>query len=100
VFENRVLRGIFEPKREEVVGCWRRLHYEELHIRFSDIIRVIESRKMRWAVHVARVRGMRNAYSILVGKPEGKRLLGRRRCGWENNVRTDLREVGCTLLSL
>jgi hypothetical protein len=74
VFENRVLRRIFVPKREEVTGGWRKLHNEELHNLYSSpsIIRMIKSRRMRWAGHVARM-GKRNAYRILVGKPEGRR---------------------------
>jgi hypothetical protein len=83
VFENRVLRGIFGPKRDEVTGEWRRLHNEELNDRYSstNIIRVIKSRKMRWAGHVARM-GDRGAYRVLVGRPEGKSPLGRPRRRW------------------
>jgi hypothetical protein len=75
VFENRVLRRIFRPKRDEVMGDWRKLHNEELHNLYSspNIFRMIKSRRMRWAGHVARVGETRNAYRILVGKPEGKR---------------------------
>jgi hypothetical protein len=81
VFENRVLRRIFGLKRDEVTGGWRKLHNEELHSLYSSpsIIRMIESRRMRWAGHVARMGRRWNAYSILVGKPEGKRPLGRPR---------------------
>jgi hypothetical protein len=73
VFENRVLRRIFGPKRDEVTGGWRKLHNEELRGLYSSpsIGRVIQSRKMRWAGHVARMGEVRNAYNILVGKPEG-----------------------------
>jgi hypothetical protein len=80
VFENRVLRGIFGPKRDEVTGDWRRLHNEELHNLYTSphIFTVTKSR-MRWAVHVARMGAKRNSYMILVGKPEGKRPLGRPR---------------------
>jgi hypothetical protein len=79
VFENRVLRKIFGPKRDEVTGEWRKLHNEELHDLYSlpSIIRIIKSRRMRWADHVARMEEKRNAYRLLVGKPEGKRPLGR-----------------------
>jgi hypothetical protein len=79
VFENRVLRRIFGPKREEVTGEWRKLHNEELHNLYSspNIIRMIKSRRMRWAGQVARMGEKRNAYRILVGKPEGRRPLGR-----------------------
>jgi hypothetical protein len=81
VFENRVLRRIFGPKRDEVTGEWRKLHNEELHDLYSSssIIRMIKSRRMRWAGHVARIGVKRNAYRLLVGKPEGKRPLGRAR---------------------
>jgi hypothetical protein len=74
VFENRVLRGILGPKRDEVTGEWRNLHSGELHNLYSspDIIRQIKSRRMRWAGHVARIGEGRNEYRILVGKPEGK----------------------------
>jgi hypothetical protein len=79
VFENRVLRGIFGPKRDEVTGEWRKLHSGELHNLYSspDIIRQIKSRRMRWAGHLARMGEGRNVYRILVGKPEGKRPLER-----------------------
>jgi hypothetical protein len=78
VFENRVLRRIFGPKRDEVTGGWRQLHNEELHKLYSSpsIIRMIKSRRMRWAGHVARMGAKRNAYRILVGNPEGNRPLG------------------------
>jgi hypothetical protein len=78
------------------VGGWRRLHNEELHNSYTsaNVIRVIQSRRMRWAGHKARMGQMRNMYKILVGKPEGKRLLGRPRCRWEFNIRMDLREMG------
>jgi hypothetical protein len=74
VFENRVLRRIFGPKRDEVTGGWRKLHNEELHNLYSSpsIIRIMKSRRMRWAGHVARMGEKRNACRILVGKPEGR----------------------------
>jgi hypothetical protein len=77
VFENRVLRRIFGPKRDEVTGEWSKLHNEELHDLYSSpsIIRIIKSRRMRWASHVTRMGEKRNAYRLLVGKPEGKRPL-------------------------
>jgi hypothetical protein len=80
VFENRVLRRIFGPKREED-GWWRKLHYDELHDLYSspNIVRVIKSRTMRWAGHVARMGVERGIYRVLVGTPEGKRPLGRPR---------------------
>jgi hypothetical protein len=96
VFENRVLRRIFGPKRNEVTGEWRKLHNEELHDLYStpSIIRIIKSRRMRWAGHVARMGEKRNAYRLLVLKPEGKRPLGRPRRRWVDNIKMDLGEVG------
>jgi transcription termination factor 2 len=96
VFENRVLRRIFGPKRDEVTGEWRKLHNEELRELYSSpsVIRIIKSRRMRWAGHVARMEEKRYAYRLLVGKPEGKRLLGRLRRRWVDNIRMDLGEVG------
>jgi hypothetical protein len=93
VFENRVLRRIFGPKRDEVTGEWRKLQNEELHILYSspNIIRQIKSRKIRWAGHVARMGEERNVYRALMGKPEGKRPLGRPRRRWEDVIRMDLR---------
>ena len=81
MFENRVLRRIFGPKRDEVTGEWRKLHNEELNDLYSspNIVRVIKSRRMRWVGHVARMGERRGVYRVLVGKPEGKRLLGRPR---------------------
>ena len=83
VFENVVLRSIFGPRREKVTGEWRRMHNEELNDLYSsrNIVRVIKSRRMRWAGHVARM-GEDRGYRILVGKPEGKRPLGRPRRRW------------------
>jgi hypothetical protein len=97
MFENRVLRKIFGPKRDEVTGCWRKLHNEKLNnLYFSpNIIRMIKSRRMRWAGHVACMREKLNAYRILMRKPEGKRPLGRLRHRWEDNVEMDLREIWC-----
>ncbi|KAJ4438750.1 hypothetical protein ANN_14701 [Periplaneta americana] len=96
VFENKVLRKIFGAKRGEVTGEWRKLHNTELHALYSspDIIRNIKSRRLRWAGHVARMGECRNAYRVLVGRPEGKRPLGRPRRRWEDNIKMDLREVG------
>jgi hypothetical protein len=95
VFENRVLRRIFGPKRDEVTGDWRKMHDEELRNLYSspNIIRMIRSRWMRLAGHVARMRETRNAYRILVGKPEGKRPLGRQSSRWVDNIKIDLREI-------
>jgi hypothetical protein len=92
VFENRVLRRIFGPKRDEVAGQWRKMHNGELHNLYSspDIIRQIKSRRMRWAGHVARMGEGRNVYRVLVGKPEGKRPLGRPRRRWEDGIKMDL----------
>jgi hypothetical protein len=96
VFENRVLRRIFEPKRDEVTGEWRKLHNEELNVLYSspNIIRIIKARRMRWAGHVARIGERRNAYRLLVGKPEERRSLGSSRRRWLDNIRMDLVEVG------
>jgi hypothetical protein len=96
VFENTVLRRIFGPKRDEVKGEWNKLHSEELHNLYSspDIIRQIKSRRMRWAGHVAGMGEERKLYNVLVGKPEGKRPLGRPRRRWEDGIRMDLREIG------
>ncbi|KAJ4435463.1 hypothetical protein ANN_18079 [Periplaneta americana] len=96
VFENKVLRKIFGAKRDEVTGEWRKLHNAELHALYSspDIIRNIKSRRLRWAGHVARMGESRNAYRVLVGRPAGKRPLGRPRRRWEDNIKMDLREVG------
>ncbi|KAJ4435556.1 hypothetical protein ANN_18172 [Periplaneta americana] len=96
VFENKVVRKIFGAKRDEVTGEWRKLHDAELHALYSspDIIRNIISRHMRWAGHVARMGESRNTYRVLVGRPAGKRPLGRPRRRWEDNIKMDLREVG------
>jgi hypothetical protein len=96
VFKNRVLRGIFGPKRDEVTGEWRRLHNEELNDLYSslNIIRVIKLRRMRWAGHVARMGEGICAYRVLVGRLEGKRPLGRLRGRWIGNIQMDLQVVG------
>jgi hypothetical protein len=87
-----VLRRIFGPKREED-GSWRKVHNDEHHSLYSspNIVRVIKSRMMRWARHVARMGEGRGVYRVLVGRPEGKRPLGRR---WEDNIKMDHREIG------
>jgi hypothetical protein len=92
VFDNRVLRRIFGPKREEITGEWRRLHNEELNDLYSspNIIWVIKSRRVKWAGHIACMGEGRGAYRILVGRPEGRRPLGRPRHGWEDNIKMDL----------
>ena len=99
MFENMVLKRIFGPRRDEVMGEWRRLHNEELNDLYSspNIVRVIKSRRMRWAAYVARMGEERGVYRVLLGKPEGKRPLGRPRRRWVDNIRTDLQEVGCGL---
>jgi hypothetical protein len=92
-----VLRRIFGPKRDEVTGEWRKLHNEELHDLYSSpsIIRIMKSsRSMRWAGHVARMGAKRNAYRLLVGKPEGMRPLGGPRRRWLDNIRMNLVKVG------
>jgi len=92
-----VLRRIFGPRRDEVTGEWRRLHNEELNDLnpSPNIVRVMKSRRMRWAGHVARMADERGVYRFLVRKPERKRPLGRPRRRWVDNIRMDLREVGC-----
>jgi hypothetical protein len=96
VFENRVLRRIFGPKREEVTGEWRKLHRGELHNLYSspDIIRQIKSRRMRSVGHVARTEEERSMYRVWTGKPEGKDPLERPRRRWEDGIKMDLRDIG------
>ena len=96
MFENRVLRRVFGPQRDEVTGEWRNLHNEVLSDLYSlpNIVRVVKSRRMRWAGHVARMGDGRGVHRVLIGKPEGKRPLGRPRRRWECNIKMDLREVG------
>ena len=96
MFENRVTRRIFEPKRDEIIGEWRKLHNEELDDMYSstNIIRVIKSIRMRWVGHVACMGERRGAYRNLLGKTEEKRPLGRPRRRWEDNIKMDLQEVG------
>jgi hypothetical protein len=96
VFENRVLRGMFGPKGDEVTGEWRKLHSGELHNLYlsPDIIRQIKSRRMRWAGHVACMGEEGEMFEVLVGKPGAKRPLGRLSCRWEDGIKMDLREIG------
>jgi hypothetical protein len=95
MFENRAIKMIFGPKRNEVIGECRRLHNEELNDQYSSPnFRVIESRRMRCAGHVACVGERRDAYRVLVGKAEGKRPLGISSRRWEDNIKMDLQEVG------
>jgi hypothetical protein len=95
-----VLRRIFGPKRDGVTGGWRKLHNEELHNLYSSpsIIRIIKSRRVRWAGHVARMGKKRNVYRLLVGKPAGKRPLGRPRHKWIDNIKMDLLEIGLSVV--
>jgi len=92
-----VLRRIFGTRRDEVTGEWRRLHNEELNDLYSspNIVQVLKSRRMRWAWHVAHMGEESGVYRVLVGKPEGKRPLGRPRRRWMDNIRMDLQKVGC-----
>jgi hypothetical protein len=96
VFQNKMLKRIFGPTREEVTGEWRKLHNEELRDLYSSpsILRIIKSRRMRWEGHVTRMGEKRIAYRLLVGKPEGTIPLGRPRRRWVDNIMTDLGEVG------
>ena len=91
-----MLRRVFGPKRDEVTGEWRKLHNEELSVLYSlpNIVRVVKSRRMRWAGHVARMGEGRGMHRVLVGKPEGKRPMERPRRRWEDNINRDLQEVG------
>jgi hypothetical protein len=100
VFENRVLRRIFGPKRDGVTEGLRQLINEELRDLYSlpSIIRIIKSRRMRWAGHVARMGEKRNVYRLLVEKPEGKRPLRRPRHRWIDNIKMDLLEMGLSVL--
>ena len=97
VFGNKILRIIFGAKRDEITGEWRKLHNGELHALYSspNIIRNLKSRRLKWPGHVARMEQFRNAYRVLVWKPESKRPLGRPRRRWEDNIKMDLTEVGC-----
>ena len=92
---NKVLRRIFGPRRDEVTGDWWRLPNEEINVLYysPNIVRVIKSRRMRWAGYVAHMGEERGVYRVLVGKPEGKRLLGRPRCRRVDYIRMDLQEV-------
>ena len=99
MFDNKVLRKIFGTKRDEITGEWRKLHNAELHVLYfsPNIIRNHKSRRLRWAGHAACMGQFRNAYRVLVGKPESKRPIGRPRRRWEDNIKLDLREVSCDL---
>jgi hypothetical protein len=96
LFENRVLRRALGPRRDEVTGEWRKLHNEKLNDLYSlsNIVRVVKSRRMRWAGHVARMGEGRGVHRVWVGKPEGMRPLGRPRRRWEGNIKTDIQDVG------
>jgi hypothetical protein len=100
VFENRVLKRIFGPKTDGMTGGWRKLHNEERHNLYSSPsrIRIIKSRRMRWVGHVARMGEKRNVYGLLVGKPDGKRPLGRPRRRWIDNIKLDLLVIGLNVV--
>jgi hypothetical protein len=95
--ENRAFMRIFGLKRDEVTGEWRKVHNEKRNGLYSspNIVRVIKSRGMRWVGRVTRMGERRNLYKVLVGKPEGRRPLGRPSRSWENSIKMDLQEVGC-----
>ena len=92
-----MLRRLFGPRRNEATGEWRELHNDELNDLYSssNIVRVINSRRMRWADHAERTGERTGVYRVFVGKPEGKRPLGRPRRRWEDDIKMDLQEVGC-----
>jgi hypothetical protein len=96
VFENKVLRRIFGPKRHEVTGEWKRLHNKEFYALYSspNIIRVIKSRRLGWGGHVARMGARKDAYRALVWKPERRRPLETLRRTWDDNIKMGIREVG------
>ena len=100
VFENMALRRIFGPRRHEVTGEWRRLHNVELNEFYSspNIVRMIKSRRMRCAGHVVHMGEEWGLYRVLVGKPEGRRPLGRPGRRWADNIRMDLQEMGCVYM--
>jgi hypothetical protein len=100
VFENKLLRRIFGPKRNGVTGGWRKLHNEELHNLYSSpsTIRIIKSRRMTWAGNVVQMGEKRNVYRLMVGKPEGKRPLGRPRRRWIDNIKILLLEIGVSVV--
>jgi hypothetical protein len=95
VFENRVLSNVFGPKMDEVTGEWRELHSDDLNDLCCslNVIRVIKSRRMKWAGHVARIGERKDVYRVLVGKPEGKRPLGRSKHRWEDNIKNEMGEL-------
>jgi hypothetical protein len=97
VFEKGVLKRIFGPERNGLTGEWRKLHNGELNDLYcsQNIIRVTESRRLRWAEHIARMGERRGIYRVLMGKPEGKTPFVRPRHRWEDNIKMDLQEVGC-----
>ena len=96
VSENRVLRRVFGPKREEVTGEWKKLYNKELNDLYLSPSTVwVKSRRMGWVGHVVCMGESRSVYRILMGKPDGRRPFGRTRCRWEDNIKMDLQEVGC-----
>ena len=95
MFENRVLRGVFGPKRDKITGEWRKLHNEELRDLYSlpNIVRVVKSRRMWWAGHVARMGEERGVHRVL-RETRGKEAIGETQTRWEDNINMDLQEVG------
>jgi hypothetical protein len=100
VFENRVLRRIYESKRDEVTRDWRKLHNEEFNDLYCSLStgRMIKSGRMRWAVYVARMEEREGVCRVLVEKPEGKSPLGRPKRRWDDNIKMNLHEVGCGVM--
>jgi len=95
VFENRALKRVFGPKKDEVIRVWRKLNNEKFNVLYSSpkFFRIIKLRRMRWAGHVVRMWETGGVYRVLAGKPEGKKQLGRPRRRWKDNIRMDLQEV-------
>jgi len=94
VSEKKIVMRVFRPKREQVIGEWRKLHKQEFHNFCSSRNIMVMNFRMRWTRHVARITEMRNIYKILVENPKGKRQLGRHKRRWEDSIGMDVREIG------